>query len=160
MVRQWSNKGAPLEVGIEIDGQQKAHIYALQEEMNKRNSYFTFARQKGAKYGSKGILSKATGGNKHGRFRMMLPQFQNGKIHFANEIKHTPDMKEALLQLRYTSWEAFGGHDDFPDIVSQLGMMEILTPMAPAFSLDENDGRSMWDGPKRSNDSSAYDSYA
>ena len=159
MVRQWSNKGAPLEVGIEVDGQQKAHLYALKEEMNKRNTYFTFARQKGAKYGSQGILSKSTGGNKHGRFRMMLPQFQNSKMHFATELEHTPDMKEALLQLRYTTWEAFGGHDDFPDIVSQLGMMEILFPMASIFSDVGGKDRGMWRDIHGDDTSSAYDNY-
>lgn len=161
MVRQWSNKGAPLEVGIEIDGQQKAHLYALKEEMNKRNTYFTFARQRGAKYGSQGILSKSAGGSKHGRFRMMLPQFQNGKIYFAEELRSSPDMEEALRQLKYTTWEAFGGHDDFPDIVSQLGMIEILFPMASGVDeRKDKSGRSMWDHFSGEDDSSAYDSYA
>ncbi len=161
MIRQWGGHGAPIEVGIEVDGQQKAHLYALKEEMNKRNQYFTFARQRGAKYGSQGILSKATGGNKHGRFRMMLPEFQNSKMHFANELKDTPDMKEAMLQLRYTTWEAFGGHDDFCDIVSQLGMMEILPPAQSLFTdSGQKEGRTMWDGVYEDDESSAYDSYA
>ena len=160
MVRQWSNKGAPLEVGIEVDGQQKAHLYALKEEMNKRNTHFTFGRQKGAKYGSQGILSKSTGGNKHGRFRMMLPQFQNAKIHFAEELRNTPDMQEALTQLKYTTWDNFGGHDDFPDIVSQLGMMEILFPMASIFEESNSRGRDMWDTITDDDDYSAYGSYA
>ena len=130
MVRTWSNKGAVLEVGIEVDGQQKAHLYALKEEMTKRNTFFTFARQKGAKYGSQGILSKSVGGNKHARFRMVLPQFQNLKIFFAEQLKDTPDMKEALTQLKHTSWYGFSSHDDFPDIVSMVSAMEVILPMA------------------------------
>jgi len=160
MVRQWSNKGAPLEVGIEVDGQQAAHLYALKEEMNKRNVYFTFARQRGAAYGKVGILSRNVGGSKHSRFRMMLPQFQNHKIHFAEEIKETPDMKEALTQLRHTTWESFGGHDDFPDIVSQLGAMEILFPMDFTFGEEkEHSGRALWDSEVFKDTPSAYDSY-
>lgn len=160
MVRQWSNRGAPLEVGIEIDGQQAAHVHALKEEMIKRNTYFTFARQKGAKYGKVGILSRATGGNKHSRFRMMLPQFQNGKIFFCEQLKDTPDMKEGLTQLKYTTWDAFGGHDDFPDIVSQLGMMEILFPMPDMYATDSKEGRALWDHVYDDDyESTAYDSY-
>lgn len=160
MVKQWSNRGAPVEVGVEIDGQQSAHLFALKEMMYKLNVYFTFARQKGASYGKQGILSKSTGGNKHGRFRMMLPQFQNSKIHFAKELEHTPDMIEALKQLKYTTWEAFGGHDDFPDIVSQLGMMEIQFPMGSVFNDKPKAGRAMWDTTDPDEDDSAYSSYA
>ena len=159
MVNFWSSHGKAVEVGIEVDGQQKAHIFALEEMMMKRTEWFTFARQKGAKYGSKGILSKSTGGNKHGRFRMMLPQFQNAKMHFPNELKDTPDMKEALRQLRYTTWENFGGHDDFPDVVSQLGMMEIIYPMVGTGTVSSHRKRSsIWDDVD-DDDVSAYSSY-
>ena len=159
MVNTWSGHGRPVEVGIEVDGQQKAHLYALKEEMLKRGEFFTFARQKGAKFGSQGILSKSTGGNKHARFRMMLPQFQNHKIHFATELEDTPDMREARTQLKYTTWENFGGHDDFCDILSQVGMIEILYPMK-AISFDSStNGREIWDGIYNGSNSSAYDSY-
>jgi phage terminase large subunit-like protein len=160
MINTWSGFGRPIEVAVEVDGQQKAHLYALKEEMVKRGSFFTFARQKGAKYGSQGILSKATGGNKHSRFRMMLPQFQNGKIHFADELMDTPDMKEAMTQLRYTTWDSFGGHDDFCDIVSQLSMVEIIYPMKSLASGSESQGtREIWDEASEYGSDSAFDSY-
>lgn len=162
MVNFWSSHGKNVEVGIETDGQQKAHLFALKEMMLKRSEWFTFARQKGAKYGAEGILSRAAGGNKHARFRMMLPQFQNHKIHFPLELKDTPDMKEALTQLKYTTWEAFGGHDDFPDVVSQLGMMELLFPMVAvgSYSASKRDKSSIWgDAADDSSEASAYTSY-
>jgi len=162
MVNFWSSHGKPVEVGIEVDGQQKAHLFALKEMMLKRSEWFTFARQKGAKFGSEGILSRATGGNKHSRFRMMLPQFQNGKIHFPLELEDTPDMKEALTQLKYTTWSAFGGHDDFCDVISQLGMMELIFPMVSAgsYSAAIIKDRSIWDDYKASDTTvSAYSSY-
>lgn len=163
MVNFWSSHGKSVEVGIEVDGQQKAHIFALKEMMIKKTEWFTFARQKGSKYGSEGILSKASGGNKHSRFRMMLPQFQNHKIHFPLELKESPDMKEALTQLKYTTWEAFGGHDDFCDVVSQLGMIDIIYPMVSpgSYSADTKKDRSIWgDSAYNEPESSAYDSYA
>ena len=162
MVNFWSSHGKSVEVGIETDGQQKAHIFALKEMMLKRSEWFTFARQKGAKYGAEGILSRSTGGNKHSRFRMMLPQFQNHKIHFPLELKDTPDMKEALTQLKYTTWEAFGGHDDFPDVVSQLNMMELLFPMVSvgSYTATGRSKASIWgDSATYEDEGSAYGSY-
>lgn len=163
MVNFWSSHGKSVEVGVEVDGQQKAHIFALKEMMLKRSEWFTFARQKGAKFGSEGINSKSTGGNKHQRFRMMLPLFQNAKIHFPYELEDTPDMKEALTQLKYTTWEAFGGHDDFCDVVSQLGMIEIIYPMVSpgSYSSAGRDKDSIWADMRGSDDlsDSAYSSY-
>ena len=160
MVNFWSSHGKSVEVGIETDGQQKAHLFALKEMMLKRSEWFTFARQKGAKIGSQGILSRATGGNKHERFRMMLPQFQNHKIHFPVELENTPDMIEARKQLKYTTWESFGGHDDFPDVISQLGMMELIFPMvSPGSYSAGGDKRSIWADSVSTDDSSPYASY-
>jgi len=161
MVNFWSSHGKAVEVGIEVDGQQKAHLFALKEMMLKRSEWFTFARQKGAKIGSQGILSRNSGGNKHERFRMMLPQFQNHKIHFPYELENTPDMKEALTQLKYTTWEAFGGHDDFPDTISQLGMMELIFPMVSpgSYSAASRKDRSLWDDIEDTCEDSAYSSY-
>jgi len=117
-------------VGIEIDGQQNIHLLALKDRMVDRNEYFTFARQKGdVKAGSVGIRSRLEGGNKHWRFRMMLPMFQNNKIWFANELKTTPDMVELLEEIKYTTYDAITSqHDDGIDILSQLNMMEINYP--------------------------------
>ena len=163
MVNFWSSHGKSVEVGVEVDGQQKAHLFALKEMMVKRAEWFTFARQKGTKMGSQGILSRSSGGNKHERFRMMLPQFQNHKIHFPVELEHTPDMVEARRQLKYTTWEAFGGHDDFPDVVSQLGMMELIFPMvaAGAYKPTTRGGNSIWGDSAYSEDdgASAYSGY-
>lgn len=160
MVNFWQLQGKNVEVGIEVDGQQKAHLFALKEMMTKRGEFFTFARQKGAKYGSEGILSRATGGNKHGRFRTILPLFQNGKIKFPVELQDTPDMKEALKQLKYTTWSAFGGHDDFCDVVSQLGMLDVRLP-SPGLSSHTNTHRrgSIWEDYTDNTSDSAYSSY-
>lgn len=162
MVNFWSSHGKSVEVGVEVDGQQKAHLYALKEMMIKKSEWFQFARQKGAKYGSEGILSRNSNSSKHVRFRLMLPQFQNHKIHFPIELESTPDMIEARRQLKYTTWEAFGGHDDFPDTISQLGMMEIRFPNVPVGSYSANDSTrgSIWNDVSRDAEISAYASYS
>ena len=60
---------------------------------------------------------------------MMLPMFQNKKFWFQEQLDETPDMIEAMRQIKYTTYSGFAGHDDFMDTVSQLGMMEIIFPM-------------------------------
>jgi len=129
MVRQCSGNTRGVEVGVEVDGQQGVHILALKDRMPKSNIYFTMARQKGQKIGSEGIRSKLEGGNKHWRFRMMLPYFQNRKIHFAEELKGSADMNELLDEIKYATYSGFGSkNDDGADGISQLGMMEIMYP--------------------------------
>jgi phage terminase large subunit-like protein len=162
MIRTWSGKGATLEVGIEVDGQQRAHIHALKLEMNKRNLYFTLARQRGSKFGFEGVLSKNQGKDKHSRFRMILPQFQNKKIYFAEQLKDTPDMIEALQQLAYTTHFGFGsGHDDFNDLISMMGAIEIVLPLEDTSTNSSSRGRqdSIWDDIYEE-EGSAYDSYS
>lgn len=173
MIKYWgSSRGKGVEVGIEVDGQQKAHIFALKEMMLKRSEWFTFARQKGASYGSEGILSRLEGGNKHWRFRMMLPVFQNKKIHFPEQLRDTPDMREAMSQLRYVTYAGFGGKDDFIDTISQLGMMDIRYPalgLADYYDMVEKNNsmkgsrqNGLWNIRNRDDDYSdnAYASYA
>jgi len=162
MVNFWSSHGKAVEVGVEIDGQQAAHIFSLKEMMVKRSEWFSFARQKGAKLGKEGILSKSSGGNKHERFRFMLPHFQNHKFHFPNELRETPDMREALSQLKYTTYDGFGSHDDFCDIISQIGMIDIIYPMVSpnSYTAASKRDRSIWDDMEASDSNiSAYDSY-
>lgn len=150
MVSTWSRGGKYLEVGIEIDGQQRAHIFALKEMMQKKNLYFSFAKQKGAPAGREGILSKGAGGNKLERFRYMLPQFQNRKMFVPEQLKQDMNLKEGLKQIRGATHEGFSTHDDFCDCVSQLGMMDIL----PGTGLDSYES---FDDPTTSGIWSAFE---
>jgi hypothetical protein len=129
-----------VEVGIEIDGQQNIHIFALKELMTKYDVYFSFARQKGSKPGSEGIRSRLEGGNKHWRFRNMLPWFQNHKIWFPKNIKDSPDMKELMSEIKYTSYSGFGGHDDGIDCVSMLGAIQYSQPSQSDSTLTSGSG--------------------
>ena len=117
------------EVGVEIDGQQKAHILALKDRMRQRSNYFTIARQKGSEPGSEGIQSRLECGNKHWRMRMALPLFQNRKIFFPEELRGLPEMNELMEEIRYTTYTKFNSkYDDGMDLISQLNIMEIIYP--------------------------------
>ena len=99
----------------------------------------------------------------------MLPVFQNNKIKFAEQLKYTPDMAELMEELKYVTYSSFGSaHDDGIDLISQLGLMEILYPMAGQELMS---GDSSHAGTKKRQDedmwsihddteASAYDSYA
>lgn len=124
MVRTWG-KNRFIEVGVEIDGQQKAHLFTLKQMMQKYNKYFSFAKQKGAPANREGILSKAGASNKLERFRYMMPHFQNRKFYFPEQMKNMPDLKEMLKQLKSVTYNGISGHDDGVDLCSQLGMIDI-----------------------------------
>jgi len=129
LVNRYKKYTGNIEVGIEIDGQQKTHIFAVKQIMAKRNEYFTIARQKGKT--SEGISSG--GVKKFDRFKgIVVPYFQNGKIWFAEDLKNTADMQELLNELRYTTYEGFGsGHDDGCDLITMMGMLNVYAPSEP-----------------------------
>lgn len=159
MVNYWTRENPRgITAGIEVDGQQKGHIFALKDRMIRRNEWFTIGRQKGAKATQEGILSRLEKGNKHWRFRMMLPIFQNKKIWFPRELEETKDMQELLEQIKYATYTGFGTKcDDGADLISQLGMLDIIYPMKSMYDEDMSEedmylastdsGRN---GPKRS----------
>ena len=141
MNKYWTRHSTKsLTIGVEVDGQQKGHILALKDRMIRKNEYMTIGKQKGSKPGSEGILSRLEKGNKHWRFRMMLPLFQNRKIYFPRELEDTPDMRELMDQIKYATYAGFGTKcDDGADLISQLGMMDLQFPMNSMYDNDDED---------------------
>ena len=128
---KYKRKGKHVELGVEVDGNQGAHIFGLEKIMMERSDWYTFARQRGIDKDEmrKGILSRKVGGNKHERFRvavtqLMLPQ----KMWFPEHLRHTPDMKEFLEQIRGATHNNFARADDGPDLVSMLMAMVVVQP--------------------------------
>ena len=129
MVEMINDKVRWVEVGVETDDQQNIHIYSLKQKMVKRNTYFSMARQKNAKLGVEGIRSRLEGGNKHWRFRQMLPMFQNKKIWFSEQLKETEDMKELLEEIRYCTYDSINSKfDDGIDLLSMINAIDIKYP--------------------------------
>ncbi len=127
LVRKYKRGRGYIEVGIEVDGQQRAHIFALEEMMVKKSEYFTIARQKGKD--TKGILRKSVKGNKFDYFKLVVPLFQNGKFWFPNEMKTSPQMEEALSEIYYVSYAGLGSaNDDFLDCLSMTSQLKIIFP--------------------------------
>ena len=132
LVNKYKRYTGTIEVGIEIDGQQKIHLFAIKELMHKKNEYFTIGKQKGGV--REGILSKQSKGGKEGRFSVMVPLFQAGKIRFARELNDTAGMRELRNEIDYVTYDEHGRvqfgsvHDDGLDLISQLAMMNIFAP--------------------------------
>ena len=148
MVEKYSRFTGSMRVGVEIDGQQKIHLFAIKELMTKKNEYFTIAKQKGGL--REGILSKSGKGGKEGRFSVMVPLFQAGKIWFARELEDTPAMRELRLELEYVTYDEHGivqfgsVHDDGLDLISQLSMMNIYTPSEDSKGIASKYGDPIW----------------
>ena len=132
LVNRYKRYNGLIEVGIEIDGQQKIHLFAIKELMHKKNEYFTIGKQKGGV--REGILSKQSKGGKEGRFSVMVPLFQAGKIRFARELNDTAGMRELRNEIDYVTYDEHGRvqfgsvHDDGLDLISQLAKMSIFAP--------------------------------
>jgi len=146
-----------IEVGIETDGQQKAHIFAVKQMMVKKNQYFTLGRARGKN--TEGIGSGRI--DKYGRFLNMLHKFQNNKIWFPEEARNTMDMKELLNELDLVTNTGFGSkHDDGLDLLSQLNMMETYSPSKVQTYVKEDGKQFIWeDIPDDNSNNLNLDSY-
>ena len=148
LVNRYKRFTGLIEVGIEIDGQQKIHLFAIKALMTKKNEYFTIAKQKGGV--REGILSKQGKGGKEGRFSVMVPLFQAGKIHIARELDDTSSMRELMNELEYVTYDEHGRvqfgsvHDDGLDLISQLALMNIYTPSEDMVALSNKYKDPMW----------------
>jgi len=154
--QKYKMKGKQVEIGVEIDGNQSAHIYSLEEIMRQRGDWYTFAKPKSDPYSTrKGILSRSSGVDKHERFRIASTTINQGKLWFPEELRDTPDMRLMLDQIRGATHTAFTKADDGPDLITMLLVtMHVRTPIttvkrkktsAPVGFWDEFDTESIED---------------
>jgi hypothetical protein len=128
---RYKRMGKHVEIGVEVDGSQTAHIFSLEKLMMQRSDWYSFARQKGVDKDEtrKGILSRKTGGSKIERFRVAVTQFMLPmKLWLPEHLKDTKDMKEFLDQIRGATHENFARSDDGPDLISMLNAMVVVQP--------------------------------
>ena len=128
----YKRRGKHVEIGVETDGNQAAHIHALEQIMLKRGDWHTFARPKSdPNTKRKGILSRGTGVDKHERFRIASNVILAKKMWLPQHLKDTPDMVEFLAQVRGATHEKFARADDGPDLVTMaMVSMYVIYPNA------------------------------
>jgi predicted phage terminase large subunit-like protein len=146
----------PQEVGIEISGQQGGFVPWIRGEMSSRNCFFNLATDNNG--GKPGIRPNT---NKMQRFNIMVPMFKANKIFFPDEMKETPQLKEALDELTLASAKEFKSkHDDFIDTISMLSSMNAWKPsqQITQFKNDE-DETDIWGWDEDGDDEGSMSSY-
>lgn len=147
----------PLEVGIEINGQQKGFIPWLQREMIAKNQFFNLASENNN--GKPGISANT---NKMVRFQVVVPMFKSGKMFFPEELKNDPRIKEFMDELTLATPAAFKSkHDDAIDTISMLALLKTFKPSHSVMQSSENDivEGSVWESEEEITYVSGLDNY-
>ena len=159
---KWKRRGKNVEIGVEVDGNQTAHVNALEKLMRDQGTYYSFAKQKGQLDSPrKGILSKNSGlGAKHERFRIASHVLLQQKMWFPKHLESTPDMVEFIAQVKGATHETFTRADDACDLITQTNLIHVYYPTyeAPVNKMTTADGVHYYAQAKKDN-YSAYDSY-
>ena len=126
----------PLEVGVEISGQQKGFISWLYSEMVRRNIYFTFASDKNSREAG---IRPAT--NKFVRFNTVVPLFKSKKIWLPKELKEDKLIIYFLEEVLYVTDSGIKSRtDDVIDNVSQLPLLKAWKPSEEQFGIPDSSG--------------------
>lgn len=145
----------PLEVGIEISGQQKGFVSWIRREMGEKRCYFNLASENNE--GKPGIRPST---NKIERFNVVVPLFKNHKIMFPSELANGKEMLEMQEELRLVARKGFKSkHDDFADTISMLPLLNSFMPsndVAHKFNADAQ----MWEEDTDESDEGGYGDYA
>lgn len=152
----FAQKWQPMEVGVEVSGQQGGFVSMIQREMINRDLYFNLASStNGGAPGIRPVQQKIE------RFNTIVPLFKANKIYFPRELQQTPEMVECMEELTLVSRDGFKSkHDDFADTISMLSYMRAWKPSGTAKPLrnDMDISRGMWDDEVEEDDHGA-DSY-
>jgi hypothetical protein len=115
----------PLEVGIEVSGQQGGFLPWIKEQMITRNIFFNFAKEPGTnKEGIRPVVKKIV------RFVTFLPIIKAKKLWLPTEMKESDYLVEGLEEMKYVTRRGFKSkHDDVADTWS---MLSSLSPYKPS----------------------------
>lgn len=115
----------PLDVGIEVSGQQGGFIPWIKEQMLLKNTFFNLAKDHGSnKEGIRPATKKIT------RFIIFQPTIKAKKLWLPEEMKNSDYMNELLEELKYATRRGFKSKHD--DIADTLSMLSALQPFAPS----------------------------
>jgi predicted phage terminase large subunit-like protein len=129
----------PMQVGIEVSGQQGGFIPWIQEQMLDKNIYFTLASKGNSN--NPGIRPNT---NKMQRFNIVVPWFKAGKMYFPTEMKTDPCLATGISQLSLASVGGFKSkHDDFIDTVSMLSALKVWKPSEETIVVQTSEG--LWE---------------
>ncbi len=131
---KYVKKWRPLSVGIESSGQQGGFLSIIQEMMQKRNNWFTFAKKRGSKdIGIRPVKDKVhrfvTGvQSKFKQNKVWLP-----RVELADKVSPrlgalVNEMVHELSRFTLAGGVKSLAHDDAIDLLNQLSEMDIYLP--------------------------------
>lgn len=136
---RFSQMYRPLDVGIEVDGQQGGHIAYIKERMISTNIFFPLASMNN---NDKPGIRSVRGINKFQRFKIMQPQFAKNDIWFPEELKNDDIMIEFMSELSGVTHMGFTSRrDDCLDTITQLQFLNLISPsIETEFKYSSKDG--------------------
>lgn len=144
-------KYRPMNVGVEVTGQQGGFVQWLQREMMQRNCYFTFATNNNGKNpGIRPATDKMT------RFSLVVPWFKQGKVYFPEEWRTTQLVAAYLDELSMVTPYGFKSkNDDCLDTISQLPLLGAWAPSEETPMVQSKLDKERWeiDEPEESGNS-------
>ena len=110
------SKWKPLQVGIEVTGQQGGYIDWIKREMVSKNIYFNLKEVRPTS-------------DKFSRWNQFVPQYKNHKVKYLSTMKSKPYFTEMEDELFKASKSGFKSkHDDILDTHSQLQYLDLYAP--------------------------------
>lgn len=144
----------PLEVGVEVSGQQGGFIPWIQEQMVSRNIFFNLASKNNS---SQPGIRPAT--DKMQRFNVVVPWFKAGKMYFAREMASSKLSVEMMEELKLASLAGFKSkRDDAIDTISMLALLNVFKPGAPS-TVNYDQQKQVWFEPDVDSGDSGIASY-
>jgi len=135
----------PMNVGVEVTGQQGGFVPWLQREMMSRNVWFTLASHGNAQ--NPGVRPDV---DKIARFQLAVPLFKQGKIYYPEELR-THSVVAAHVE-EITSATPLGfktKNDDCADTISMLECLGAWRPSEETPMVAKDNGRWEIDEPER-----------
>lgn len=144
----------PMEVGIEVSGQQGGFIPWIMEQMVVRNVFFNMASKNNS---SQPGIRPAT--DKMQRFNVVVPWFKAGKMYLPREIQTSKLLVEMVEELKLASLAGFKSkRDDAIDTISMLALLNTFKPGA-ASTVHYDNQKQVWFEPDSSPGDSGIRSY-
>lgn len=145
----------PINVGIEITGQQLGFVSWIQNEMINRNIFFMLASQNND--GRAGIRPTT---DKLQRFNTAVPMFKQKMMFFPSEFRDRHEALDELIgELRLATVGGFKSkHDDAIDTVSMLNSLNAWKPSEEMVS-GHYDNHGLWKEDTATDSSSGLGSY-
>lgn len=143
----------PMNVGVEVTGQQGGFVPWLQREMLNRNVWFSFATHGN---GQNPGVRPAT--DKIERFNLVVPLFKQGKIYYPEELRTHSIVAAHIEEITLATPLGFKSkNDDCADTVSMLETLGAWRPSEEAPMVTK--GGDMWEIDEPEKDAGGLSSY-